>query len=468
MAATTGLSFSPLPPVSVVHSLTGGFGKLHAGSLPEHALQGLREECWGTSCDAIHHSRTTILIDPRALDLLHQTDQGAPHETALLKLPDGYILFQPRQDNQILSVIKDAPLCVPEDTHPTHIEDLAPNGAKTVFYSLVPDLAVPREQRRAFRVAFHDGYTRAHEISRFCMADHAIAQIAAAIPLDTTPRVIMRSEPLGTLFGQALRGDDADLVKRTFLNLAQADPERIYDTPIETSETLARLLQLKNPKGNISLARLRDGVLAYRKRADGQRSFIFVANSDDFHADAPAEGDKSLLHIYKMLYKDPSPQGPRLFVNVSPKQTQMQAGKRNINVLGNHNHIHVHPPLAASSSGEAHSFGVPPIRPGEHSVQQVLGLIEMAMRYAGREHAGCGAFPTYCAEEAQARLASAPIPLGGLELHAAQQAIAPPQREPLLLSSSDEDEADDSESSEEEELPQRAGSKAPSSQQRKY
>ena len=414
--AQTGLSL----PVSVVHPLTGGFGQLHAGSLPDHALQGLREQCWGTPCDAIHHAHTTLLIDPRALDLLHQSDVGAPHETALLKLPDGYVLFLPQQDNQILSVIKDAALCVPEATPPAHIDAIAPNGAKTVFYSVVPDPRLPPSQRQSFRVAFHDGYTHAHEISRFSMADHAIAQLAAAIPLDVQPRVILKADPLGTLFGQCLRGGDADLVKRTFLKLARAAPERIYDTPIETSDTLAQLLQLKNPKGNISLARLRDGVLGYRKRGDGHRSFIFVANSDDFHAAAPTTGASSLLHVYKMQYKDPTPEGPRIFVHVQADHS--------VNVLGSDNRV------------SANDLGVPKIKPGEHTVQNVLGLIELAMRYASREHAGCGAFPAYCAEQARARDGGS-----ALEQHAAREALRTPPLEPPVASPADDESSASSE-----------------------
>ena len=446
-------STTPKEPVSVVHTLAGGFGRLHAGTLPEFALRGLREECWGTSCDAVH-SHTTLLIDPQALDLLHQTDQGSPHDTALLKLPDGYVLFQPRRNNQILSIIKDAPLCVPEDTHPSCIEPIAPDGAKSVFYSLVPDPALPAPSQQGFRIVFHDGYTHAHEISRFCMADHAIAQVAAAIPLDLTPRVIMRADPLGALMGQCLKGADADLIKRTFLGLVAQASSNVYDTPIETSETLSRLLQLKSTKGNISLARLRDGVLGYRNREDGHRTFIFVANSDDFHADTPVTGAQSLMHVYKMQYKNPKPEGARLFVQVGGgtaqqqqpqgfNATKTQSGKRNINVIGDNNHIVL--------PGGLNDLGVPHIKPGEHTVQNVLGLVEMAMRYAGRQEGGCGAYPAFCADNAHKLLKQHkrnPGAVDPLALFAAQHAIAAPVREPTPFPFANVDEESSSSSEE--------------------
>lgn len=361
------------PPINVVHSLGGGGLLLQAGSLPEHALDALRSECRGTACDAIH-MHATALFDPTTFGLLKQTNACEAHDTALLKLLDGYVLFAPKLNHQVLSIIKDSPLCLPSSANPAMAVPIAPNGARTVFYSIVtPPTARP--EFPAFRMVFHDGYTEPHEISRFSMVDHAIAQVAAAIPLSVSPRIIMQSENLGTLLGQCLAGSDADLIKQTFLGLVRQAPDGdVYDAPIETSALIAQLLQLKNIKGQFSLARLRDGLLGYRTRKDGHKSFIFVANSDDFHADAPSTSDQSQVHVYKMQYKDPKPTGNRIFVNVQ---------------LNSNN-----------TTQSPCPYGTPLICPGQHSVQNVLGIIEWAIRHSGRDHAGCGDFPHFCLAQA--------------------------------------------------------------------
>jgi hypothetical protein len=382
-------------PVTAVHAL-GAFGLLQAGGLPANALDRLREECERTSCDAIH-TNVCHLFDTHTLKLLHQTDESMPHEAALLKLPDGYVYFVPKHDNKVLSIVKDAQICLPSCLHPSLAPSLAPDGSRSVFYSIVP-----KPNRTAFKIVFHDGYTDGHEISRFSMVDHAIAQVAAAIPLGGQPRIIMQADNLGTLFGQSLMGGDANLIKQTFLSLVrQAPGGSVYDTPIETSNMIAQLLQLKNSKGQFSLARLRDGLLGYRNRPDGHRTFVFVAKSDDINALAPA--DDSALHVYKMLYKDPSPTGNRIFVNVANptvnvNHTNVMSPFNNNNAIQNPSHF------GGDFNGTMHApspcpYGTPLIRPDQHTVQNVLGIIEWAIRNSGRDHQGCLDFPQYCAKQ---------------------------------------------------------------------
>ena len=397
-------------PVSVVHSLSN-FGRLQAGSLPEGSMNRVRAVCASTSCDTIH-SNAASLFDPTTLSLLQQSCPGVP--TALMKLPDGFMLFAPSENNRILSIIKDSLMCLPPNAHPSLAMPLAPDGARTVFYSIAsPPAHVVNHAQTVlpFRVVFHDGYTHAHEISRFCMADHAIAQLAAAIPLDTAPRVIMQSENLGTLLGQSLFGADADLIKQAFLGLVQqGGTGGVYDAPIETSQLVANLLQLKNKKGQISLGRLKDGIFGYRTRADGQKSFIFVANSDDFGCASPAPASQSQLHVYKMSYKDTSPTGLRIFVKVNPS--------------------------ACADGGDAAPspcpYGTPVIVSGAYTVQNVLSVIELALRASGRDHAGCADFPCYCMAQAVHRAASGER-MDPVMAEASRVVLQPPQLDPLQL-----------------------------------
>ena len=212
-------------PTSVVHTL-GDFGLLHAGSLPDGALNVLRDVCCQTACDAIH-THTTALFDPTTLSLIH--------------LADGYVYYAPSLGNKVLSILKDAHMCVPPGTPSEDVLPISPDGSRSVFYTIV---AKRRDAPSAFKLVFHDGYTEPHEISRMSLVDHAIAQVSSSIPLASTSRVIMQSEGLGSLLGQMLSGEDAVLLKRTFMGLIQqSGGASIYNAPIETSRIVARLLQ---------------------------------------------------------------------------------------------------------------------------------------------------------------------------------------------------------------------------------
>ena len=386
-------AFAADQPTSVVHPLSD-FGQLHAGSLPDEALRSLRSLSAETSCDAIHVGRTASLFDPSTLALLHQTDEVAPQHTALAKLADGYVYYAPTLDNKVLSLIKDAHMCVPAGTPLEAIAPISPDGARSVFYSIVSQR---REAPAAFKLVFHDGYTEPHEISRMSLVDHAIAQVAAAVPLASEARVIMQSDGLGSLLGQMLRGEEARTLKGAFVGLLkQAQGASIYNAPIETSRLVAKLLQLNNLKGQFSLARLRDGLLGYRTRKDGHKSFLFLANSDDFDAFAPS--DDGHVQVYKMLYADPSPAGNRIFVNVQGPVALVQ---------GNGNRV-------MSENGNAYQMGgaspcpvgTPFIRPDKHTVQNVLGIIEGALRRTGRVDQSCHEYPKLCAANAVSALQS--------------------------------------------------------------
>ena len=126
MSASTGAT-SAKKPVSVVHSLAD-FGLLHAGTLPDDALNQLRLVCGRTPCDSIH-TNVAQLFDRQTMDLLQQGCHG--HQTALLKLPDGYMLVAPQLNHRVLSVIKDAVMCLPASCHPSEAQPLTADGART-------------------------------------------------------------------------------------------------------------------------------------------------------------------------------------------------------------------------------------------------------------------------------------------------------------------------------------------------
>ena len=388
-------------PTSVVHTL-GDFGLLHAGSLPDGALNVLRDVCSQTACDAIH-THTTAFFDPTTLSLIHQTDECSPQHTALAKLADGYVYYAPSLGNKVLSILKVAHMCVPPGTPSEDVLPISPDGSRSVFYTIV---AKRRDAPSAFKLVFHDGYTEPHEISRMSLVDHAIAQVSSSIPLASTSRVIMQSEGLGSLLGQMLSGEDAVLLKRTFMGLIQqSGGASIYNAPIETSRIVARLLQLNNLKGQFSLARLRDGLLGYRMRKDGHKAFLFLSNSDDFSSDTPSTMEESRVQVYKMLYTDTSPKGNRIYVNVQSPSVFIQ-GNNNSILSGN----------SMYQMGSPCPLGTPFIQPEAHTVQNVLGIIEGALRRSGRADYNCHDYPKLC-------LANAMKAIKGGEIEDAHPAV---------------------------------------------
>jgi hypothetical protein len=432
-------------PISVVHSLAN-FGFLHAGTLPDQALAKLRIVCAGSACDSIHMNAEQ-LFDNNTLSLLKQGCHS--HRTALVKLPDGYMMIVPALNHRVLSIIKDSPMCLPFDCHPSEAPPITPDGARSVFYSV----AIPpgqEDQMSGFHAVFHDGYTEGHEISRFSPADHAIAQLAAAIPLQGQ-RIIMQSDNLGTLIAQSLTGSDADLLKQTFLHLVETSGgstgSDVYDAPIETSRMIADLLQLKNRKGQISLGRCLDGIYGYRRRPDGNNTFIFVASSDDFHADEPSPVDQSLLHVFKMSYKDTSDTGPRVFVRVgggggggrgrpcssscitkdSTNNNFSSCGFNGDNNHHNQNHITINatlPPINMIQSSPNNPYNLPELVPGSQKTQDILNQLEQFMRSAARDRDGCRLYPEFCKQEALDRVDNN-TPVNPLEAAASHVLLGP-------------------------------------------
>ncbi len=298
--------------VSVTHCL-GPFGECQAGTFPMHALAGLRHRCDATASDAIH-TDLHELLEPAVLNVLHQSCRA--HRPAMAKLFDGYAVIIPSLQNRLIGVVKDSIMCQKRGSDPAHAPAVGPNNALSAFYSIV---VPPNEEQRFshFSLVGHDGVCGPTEVSRFCSANHVVARIAAAIPL-SAPRVIYQTATLGTLMGECVSGEGADLLKRTFLELVGAsggrDGSGVYNVPIATSEKIAQLLQLKTPNGRITLGRCNDGLFGYRIREDGLRTLIFVATCPEFLSNAPSPVQESVVHVYKLNYSSDKSTAPRVFI----------------------------------------------------------------------------------------------------------------------------------------------------------
>jgi hypothetical protein len=208
----------------------------------------------------------------------------------------------------------------------------------------------------------------AHEISSFSPIDHMIAQVGAAIPLEhNEPRVIFESPNLGSLKGVMLRGEAAHLVKSNFIKLVNQTNggKDMYDVPVELTPELSQALMLNNPTGFVCCAKLKNGIMGYRGRSDGGKTFIFVCNSNDFFNDAPTpEVKNSTLQLFKMTYADTHVGGPRISIEITGDE-------------------YAKPPC---------KYNTPVIR-RDMTVQDVLNIIEFACRNAMLEHLCCHEYP---------------------------------------------------------------------------
>jgi len=184
--------------------------------------------------------------------------------------------------------------------------------------------------------------------------------------------------------GQVIKGDVANIIKGSFLNLvsqAGHDGSGVYEMPIEMSSQMAKWLQLDNPSGKFSLARLKNGIMGYSPGGEGgggdssdnNKAFMFVVNCDEFHAKKPNAVDTSELQLFKMNYSNDSNQ--RIFINLGGGGRSEKGGASKCR------------------------YGTPPILPNQHTVQQVLNLIEYAMRHATLDSMKCYDYPQFCLQE---------------------------------------------------------------------
>jgi hypothetical protein len=345
--------------VNVVHNM-GPKGMLHCFSAEGNQFARLRQRCADTPFRATFSDVGRILDEP-TLRLLFQTnDQGVRQ---IVKGVDGHVAVIQGTDGEkrIQAFIRDAAVCRPGTLNAKELND----GIVHAYVIVHPPKAVcpPFILREG-----HEGVLPAHEISSFSPIDHMIAQVAAAIPLEhNSPRVIFESPNIGTLNGVMLRGEPAHLVKSNFLKLVSqtGGGKDMYDVPIELTPELSQALMLNNPSGFVCCAKLKNGIMGYRERTDGGKTFIFVCNSHDFFNDAPtSDVSNSTLQLFKMTYADPTVGGPRVSIQITGNEYKK-------------------PPC---------KYNTPVIRL-DMTVQDVLNIIEFVCRNAMLEHLGCHEYP---------------------------------------------------------------------------
>ena len=405
--------------MSVAHSL-GQFGFLHAGTLPSKSMDSLRSECMKTSCSAVH-SNVSDLLDGQTLQVLCQGGCGIKRNSMILvKISDGYILAAKYGRGccyKILAILKDSPMCLPVGVHPDLARPIAPNGAYTTFFSIVTPPG-KESTTRPFKLVFHDGFTKADEISRFSDVESIVDQIRCAKPMDsceTAPRVMMSSNSLGTLIGQCLTGVDADLLKRTFMSLVQqavGKPHCVYDTPIDTSTTISNLLHLNDLDGPLSLTPCKDGIIGYANCPDGRKAFTFVASSDDFSQDKPSPISKSFLQYFKFCCADSNPNGLRILVrtaddkpapNLSYLYDNMNNKLKECTLSNQYCSKHVLALKNGNLFAQQCPYNFPYILPAVHSVADIIGIVRMAIRFTNLDNKGCADYSSFALQEALGR-----------------------------------------------------------------
>ena len=374
------------PALSSVHDL-GPFGLLHIATLPEQAMLALRAACAVTPCDHIHPDMRAF-FNRDTMDILQQALPG--FRVAGSKVPDGYFLSAPDCDHQLLSIIKDTPMCLPVGMDHSIAPPIAPNGARAMCFSLLPR---PGEEAktRVFKLVFHGGFTNLDEVSRMTMADHAIAQIMSQIPLSPSqkePRVLMESPGVGAFLGQCLYGEQADLVKRAFLGLVAqtaSNPSAVYDVPLELSQTLSGILNFKTAiAGQLALTRLKDGIVGYWRRSDGKNTLVLAASSSDFAAKQP--NASSPLFLYNMHYADDTGSGPRVFLRVRASAVTVTSAA-----------------IGAIVATDC-PLKLPMVIPGFTSMDDLVAMVHYFMEHLTRMQFGVQGFPAYCMDEAKQRM----------------------------------------------------------------
>jgi len=304
------------------------------------------------------------LIDP----IVKLIQQKHSHEPVLLtKLPDGYIAHTP--SNVVLSLIKDDFLTRPiGEEVPSNL--FPASHGKVVSYSLVnPPNQSPDTAMHFKLVKDHNGVLPPNCISNFTPVDHALAKIAAAIPLTESPRVVFASPNMGSINGYHLKGDSTKVLKDVFFNLVnKTQGQGMYDVTLKLPSQASSLLGLNDPEGKICIAPLQNGIMGYRNRkTDDGQTLIFLANSNDFHRAAPLSPAESVIQIFKMNYASKDKNGRRIYVNTR----------------------------GVPHKGVKCTYDTPPITPSM-SVQEALNHIEYSMRKSYMDHKNIGDYPQYC------------------------------------------------------------------------
>lgn len=335
-------------------------GLLHTVSVPltRCDFRGIQMICDKTPCHAAFLDVTSHLNgDERAL-----IDQSGGNTKRILvtKNPDSLLFTD--QNKRFLSIL-----------HSEKLYGEPHNETGT----LVCQVAIPgNPPPQPFFVSSEHKVTPHNVISRMAPFKHVYAQINSIQKLDGQPKELFSSDSLGKFSGKMITGPDAALLKHALLGLHDhfatnaEGGEGVYNRNIKLLPELSELLMLKNPDGDINLERLPDGILGYRPRqSDNGNTFLFVANSDDFHKSKMSSPDESRVQVFKMDY------------NVKGKQKHQAriswvAHPNDINNLSDE----------VKENGVVHS---------KMTVQDILNTISHAYMKKELERIGCEHFPQY-------------------------------------------------------------------------
>ena len=364
----------PIKYANAVHCMKN-FGQLHVCSFDGDHITGLRATCKVTPCHATHDNVSEIL-QPHVLSLLNQA--AAPNsKLQLQKMADGYVLVS-RENNQLLSVIKDPHICNHVDTN----RDNHSGGEVTTYTVVSP----PGQSVEPFVIKKHsDDILPPNQISGFSTIDHIVAKMASAIPLTQEPRVIFHGPDNFNLHGHDVTDADAYFMKKTFTKLINSTGgQNIYDIPIKMSERMSRLLTLNDPEGNVCIAPLADGIMGYRNRKhNAGKTLIFICTSDDFFSKEPKPPAESKVRIYKLNYLNNKCKARRILVKTLPTDPDYPPDEEQECV----------PMMGAKVTSS--SYRAPPIVP-QMTVQECLNVMDFIFRKINMDHIQCSDFPQYC------------------------------------------------------------------------
>jgi hypothetical protein len=319
---------------------------------------------------------------PHERKLINQTnDQHSP--ILLSKTPDGIVFhIGPR----IIAGMHGKSFYEPQCQDPVQLFSLVEHPAATAT--------------NPFHLVFHNSPCAVHQISRHSLTRHIRNQLMALKPPcpKGSPCILFDSPNIGTLSTRVIKGPQVHALKLNFLELVStmaAKGAAVYNKTVRLNPDFSKLLLLKNAQGHIRCDRCTDGIVGYRVREHNQKkTFVFVANSDDFHATAPSHPSTSALQVMKLDYADTSEEGARIVVDDGEPSSEEEEEQQQ----------------------EPYTVSL------HMSVQEILNSIEHHFRMDNLQHSGCHLFPAYCdlLDEQQARrqqehaLSAAFTKLGGL------------------------------------------------------
>ena len=337
-------------------------GILHSVKIDGGKIAALRAECKRTSPYEPHFDIHRTLHP----DLVNLMNQNYPlNGMTAYKLADGYVFrIQSSKDcSPICCVVEDNHLC-----EPVVGENVSNHyGGECVIHSVVMP-PVPGSFTNLLFAPYDNGVLAPNVIPGLSTVEHVLQKIKAMAPLSDVPRPLYSTKCLGTLNGVNLKGENAHAIKNTFMRLIdKTGGQNMYDVPIKLPVEISKLLGLNNPDGLICCAPLKNGIIGYRNRkCDDAQTLIFVCNCDDFFQEKPNPVEKSTLQHFKMVYSNKTKDGLRIVVDTTGKETK----------------------------GTRCTFGTPVVTL-DMCVQDVLNVIEFAMRNASLQDRDCLDFPKY-------------------------------------------------------------------------